>query len=215
MKIFAVIRNYDAAAARVSENAPDSASTAPLPLFGSGAPSWYEIPDSALLRSGNPFFIPDFDTQFRALPSIAFRVGRLGKCIAPRFASRYLQEFAAGAAIVASSRLAQAREAGEPWCDATAFDRCCWLGNLQPFCTLSQYDTIRFSCGDNSINYRPAELTISAEECVEMLSRNNTLKMGDIILAALHPVGFDLEIGQRFTAGPDNENVNFIDIKIR
>ena len=48
----------------------------------------YEIPDSSLLRSGQPFFIPDFAGEFRAMPSAVVRIGRLGKGIAPRFAVR-------------------------------------------------------------------------------------------------------------------------------
>lgn len=47
------------------------------------------IADSAFGRNGQPWFVPDFGTEWRWRPMLAFRVSRLGKCVAPKFASRY------------------------------------------------------------------------------------------------------------------------------
>lgn len=101
MKIFAVIHNY-------GETSPGSP-------MGEGETSWYEMPDSALLRTGNPFFVPDFDSEFRAFPSICFRIGRLGKSIASRFAYRYIDSWTASVAVAATGLLRTQREAGMPW----------------------------------------------------------------------------------------------------
>lgn len=101
MKIFAVIHNYG----NTSKDSP----------MGTGDPAWYEMPDSSILRTGNPFFVPDFDTEFLAFPSICYRIGRLGKSIARRFADRYIDSATVAVAVVASNRLRDLREQGMPW----------------------------------------------------------------------------------------------------
>ena len=45
-------------------------------------------PDSALLKDSKPFFIPDFSQQVDYETELVVRINRLGKNIAPRFASR-------------------------------------------------------------------------------------------------------------------------------
>ena len=52
-------------------------------------PQAYVMADSSILYTGRPFFVPDFARQFVAVPSIVVRMGRLGKCVAPKFAHRY------------------------------------------------------------------------------------------------------------------------------
>lgn len=47
------------------------------------------LADSSILPTGRPLFVPDWATSFTATLSIAARINRLGKCIAPKFAHRY------------------------------------------------------------------------------------------------------------------------------
>ena len=44
------------------------------------------IPDSAIQKSGKPFFVPDFASRFQFSAAAAVHVCRLGKNIAQRFA---------------------------------------------------------------------------------------------------------------------------------
>ena len=46
-------------------------------------------PDSAILKDGKPFFIPDFSDEVHYETEVVVRICRLGKNIAPRFANRY------------------------------------------------------------------------------------------------------------------------------
>lgn len=48
------------------------------------------IPDSAVGRISQPWFVPDFGSEWRAHLALAVRVGRLGKGIAPRYFDRYV-----------------------------------------------------------------------------------------------------------------------------
>ena len=52
-------------------------------------PHSYLMADSSILYTGRPFFVPDYAQRFVATPTIVVRTGRLGKCIAPKFAHRY------------------------------------------------------------------------------------------------------------------------------
>ena len=52
-------------------------------------PVLFMKPDSALLKSNKPFFIPDFSERVEYETEIIIRICRLGKNISERFASRY------------------------------------------------------------------------------------------------------------------------------
>ena len=63
---------------------------------GKTVPQAYLMADSSILFTGRPFFLPDFAQAFVATPTLVVRTGRLGKCIAPKFAYRYWDAFTAG-----------------------------------------------------------------------------------------------------------------------
>ncbi len=56
-------------------------------------------PDSAILKDGKPFFIPDFSNEVHYETEVVVRICRLGKNIAPRFASRYYDAVTVGSTL--------------------------------------------------------------------------------------------------------------------
>lgn len=210
MKIFTFIRTYSASG--MSEVSPLSART---DCNAGSHETYYTMQESTVLRSGNPFFVPDFDTEFRAYPSLCLRIGRLGKGIAPRFAHRYFESWTMGVAVIATDTLKRLREHGEPWSAAVSFDRSCWLGNLQPIDTLLEYDTFEVECGETRLTYDVSKITPAKEELISILSRDNTLKNGDLILAALDPRGITLTPGQHLKISSKTKGIELTDIKIR
>lgn len=209
MKIYATIRNYGGSEPTEEILAHDKP-------FGEGEePLFYTLPDSSLLRTGNPFFVPDFDTDFRLFPSLCIRVGRLGKGIARRFAHRYMEGWTAACAVVARGVLEGLRRGGLPWERATSFDRSCFLGNLQPIATLNECGPLRVTLGERAITYDMTLLRHGADELIERLSRDNTLKNGDLILAGLTPQGLPLNQGERLRIDIETTNLNLIDINLR
>lgn len=185
MKIFIVDRTLDrwpreCGEALMADAAPDPAI---LPL-AVGA-------DSALVRPGFPTFIPDFARQgweLRVAP--AFRIGRLGKWIEPRFAHRYFD----AAAPVAILRPADPSARLLP-----IFDGALTPGVFQPIelptdagdgtLASSAAETFRFSMAD-----------LRAAEILALISRSTTLKSGDIIIPSMFPVSITAEIGKTLTA---------------
>ena len=178
-------------------------------------PAWYMMADSSILKSGNPFFVPDFDSEFTAYASIYYRIGRLGKSIAPRFASRYIDGWGMAFAIMATQRLKHLQEQGLPWAEAVSFDRSCLLGNLQPIDTLDNYEDLEIGCPEHCFSYNVSKLATPIEELISILSRDNTLKNGDLILASLSCDGITLTPGMRINATTQTLETNLIDFNIR
>lgn len=174
MKIFAIINNY-------------------YPISTDSDIDWYQLSDSSILRTGNPFFIPDFASRFEAFPSVVFRIGRLGKSIAPRFASRYIDSATIGIPIIATDLLESLQAEGKPWSRAVSFDRSLILGNFQPIDTFLNCSSFHIRCGENDMTYRLDNLRIPIEEIIAIISADNTMKNGDLILAALPPTGILLQ----------------------
>lgn len=201
MKIFAVIRNYGQPVAE-----------SPM---GEGDVNWYEMPDSSVLRSGNPFFVPDFDSEFQLFPSICYRIGRLGKSISRRFAHRYIDAATISAAIVATPLLGKLREDGLPWTRAVSFDRSCLLGNLEPINSFIDCEPLTVECGEHSLKYDLNSLRQSIDSLIETISADNTLKNGDLILAGLTAQGITLKPGMNFHAIKNDLNKKLIDINIK
>ncbi len=87
--------------------------------------------DSSLLVNRKPLFVPESVHELQALPCIVLRVSRLGKCIAPRFASRYYDAVAPGLDFFAADKLREAKAAGMPWTQAVAFENSLAVGEWE------------------------------------------------------------------------------------
>lgn len=201
MKIFAVAGAFDAA----------PSSDVALPLCD--IPVWYEIPDSSISRSGNPFFIPDTGYEYMAFPSVAYRICKLGKSVAKRFAPRYYDAATLGFSVVAVDILRSLRAKGLPWTRAVAFDRSCLLGNFMPISTLSDLEEFLISCGNNSYTYRCNRASLGIDAAISLISADNTIKTGDIILPAISPEGIPLSIGDRFMVTAGDTTIFDINVK--
>ncbi|MBP3774266.1 MAG: hypothetical protein ILA34_02820 [Bacteroidaceae bacterium] len=61
-----------------------------------GLPAFYNKPDSTLVRSGKPFFLPEWGGSWQVTLHMVAVLNRLGKSFAPRFAPRYYDQVALG-----------------------------------------------------------------------------------------------------------------------
>ena len=64
--------------------------------FESKEPVLFMKPDTALLKDGNPFFLPDFSDEIHYETELVVKINRLGKNIGERFAHRYYDEITLG-----------------------------------------------------------------------------------------------------------------------
>lgn len=156
------------------------------------SPVWTIISPSAIIQGGNPYFVPDFANRFSAVPGLAIKIGKLGKTVAPRFAHRYADSAAPCCMMPASDLLEYLRGRSLPWTRAVSYDRSLVMGQFAEctFENISQYE-VALSISDTEdiqrIYLHGSGLSHSIEETICAISRDNTLKTGDIIIAGISP----------------------------
>lgn len=167
--------------------------------------------DSSLLRSGQPLFVPDYCPCITVTPMLALRIGRLGKCIARRFAHRYID--AATAMMVAQpadSNLSPLSLGGM----AQAMDGALMTGIWTECNSVASLPVLRWSHNATEHTLLPADLALDPLDVVQHLSRFSTLKMGDIMCIPYRgstPV--PLAINDRIQASLDGHQVLINKIK--
>lgn len=176
-------------------------------------PVWFYMPDSTIVRSGNPFFIPDFDDKFEAYPALALKINRLGKSIAPRFIDRYFCEATLAITVRATHLLDKLRDAGLPWTPAVNFDKSCFLGNFIEFLTLMADGCITLHTGKDSYQISVEGIHEIIRQNISQISCNNIIKTGDIFLMPLAAESFILEQGMVLTATSANSKLLEMRIK--
>lgn len=85
--------------------------------------------DSALVKNGKPFFIPDWAGRVDYEAELVVRICRLGKGIPVRFAHRYYDALTVGIDFTARDLQQKARSEGMPWTICKGFDGSAVIGD--------------------------------------------------------------------------------------
>ena len=154
------------------------------------------IADSAIVWPGHPLFLPDFDQAWTGRVMLAFRISRLGKGIAQKFASRYYD--AMTLALVPRSLAlheeleGQCRPAGLSGC----FDGAVVMGRW-----------IDLPADDREVTGDVEGLSVTidspltaAAQAIAALSQYSTLKTGDILMPVALAAEFPLIRRREFKA---------------
>lgn len=175
--------------------------------------AWYFLPDSALVNSGKPFFIPDFAETFEAWLAPVVKLDRMGKSVGARFAPRYWNEIAPAVHFRAPGLRKALLEASLPPDRAQSFDRSMTVGDMIPLESLDTQTTLHILRNGN----REASIPISglldtAARMMEVVSAYNTVKTGDYIVPMLAgPI--PIAIGDRISVCAGDNPLLYIDIK--
>ncbi|MDR1414519.1 MAG: fumarylacetoacetate hydrolase family protein [Odoribacteraceae bacterium] len=99
-----------------------------------GATDWgfAVLGDNALSRNNDDFYVPPFAGRLSCVPQLVFRIGRMGKGVEARFASRYAGEIGVGIRFYADDLLEDALAAGLPTSPATGFDHAAAVSVTRP-----------------------------------------------------------------------------------
>lgn len=157
-------------------------------------PVWATISPAAILQGGNPFFVPDFAIHFEARVALAIKIGKLGKGIAPRFVGRYVDSAAPAILFVATDLLLSLREKGLPWTQAISYDRALALGKFENISLSECMDckialSLDYQDSSFEVKWNADSIPYGIEETIAAISRDNALKMGDIILFGISSLG--------------------------
>lgn len=167
-------------------------------LYKTEAPVLFTKADSSLLKSGKPFFVPDFMGRIDYEAELVIRICRLGKNIPQRFAHRYYDAVTVGIDFTARDVQQQLREKGLPWDLSKSFDGAAAIGEWVSKDKFLDVQALRFHLDINGHTVQEgctADMVFSIDEIVAYISQYFTLKTGDVIFtgtpAGVGPVHID------------------------
>jgi 2-keto-4-pentenoate hydratase/2-oxohepta-3-ene-1,7-dioic acid hydratase in catechol pathway len=187
MKIFAIGQNYAEHNKELNNQTP-------------GEPVVFMKPDTAALRNNKPFYIPDFSDDLHYETEIIIKINRLGKNIAPRFASRYYAEIGLGVDFTARDIQRRLKAAGHPWEVCKAFDNSAVIGQFVPVSQIENVQNIDFHLDINGTTVQQGntgDMIFPVDTLIAHISKYFTLKIGDIIFTGT-PAGVGkVSVGDR------------------
>lgn len=167
-------------------------------LYKTEAPVLFTKADSSLLKSGKPFFVPDFMGRIDYEAELVIRICRLGKNIPQRFAHRYYDAVTVGVDFTARDVQQQLREKGLPWDLSKSFDGAAAIGEWVGKDKFLDVQALRFHLDINGQAVQEgctADMVFGIDEIVAYISQYFTLKTGDVIFtgtpAGVGPVHID------------------------
>jgi 2-keto-4-pentenoate hydratase/2-oxohepta-3-ene-1,7-dioic acid hydratase in catechol pathway len=117
MKILCVGRNYSEHVKELGNAVPEN-------------PVIFSKPDTALLKNGEAFYLPDFSNDIHHEIELVIRISKMGKKIQEKFARNYYQEIGIGIDFTARDLQSKLKEKGLPWELAKAFDGSAPIGEF-------------------------------------------------------------------------------------
>lgn len=204
MKIIAVGKNY-------AEHALEFDGTTEKPTV----PMIFMKPDSAILKNGKHFYLPDRMGRIDYEAEIVVRINKLGRSIPARFAHRYYDAITVGIDFTAREMQQEFIEQGAPWELSKGFDCSAVLGEFRP---VENYNIKKqpFSLAINGRIVQQAcssQMIFPIDEIIAYVSRFCTLKTGDLIFTGT-PAGVGaVHIGDHLTGYLGEEKV--LDFHIR
>ena len=204
MKIIAVGKNY-------AEHALEFDGTVEKPAV----PMIFMKPDSAIIKNGKHFYVPDFLGRVDYEAEIVVRINKLGKSIPARFAYRYYDAITVGIDFTARDMQRAFIEAGAPWELSKGFDGSAVLGEFRP---VEQYDinNVPFSLTvDDKVvqSASTAQMLFKVDEIIAYVSRFCTLKTGDLIFTGTPAGSGPVSIGTHLRGYINGDKV--LDFQVR
>ena len=186
MKIFAIGLNYDSHNKEMKRT------------FESEEPVLFMKPDTALLKDGKPFMLPDFSKEMHYETEIVVKINRLGKNISERFAHRYYDEITVGIDFTARDLQKKLKERGLPWEISKSFDNSAAIGKFISKSEIEEIQNVNFHLDINGKTVQQGnteEMIYSVDKIISYISSFCTVKIGDLIYtgtpSGIGPVAID------------------------
>ena len=189
MKIFAIGMNY----AAHNKELHDTQLKPEEPVIFTKA-------DSALLKPGKPFFVPDDMGRIDYEAEVVVRICRLGKTIPARFAHRYYDAVTLGIDFTARDMQRRASQNGQPWTICKGFDGSAAIGEWVDKERFLDVQALHFHLDKNGQTVQEgctSDMFYTVDDIISHISRFFTLKTGDLLYTGT-PAGVGpVQIGDR------------------
>jgi 2-keto-4-pentenoate hydratase/2-oxohepta-3-ene-1,7-dioic acid hydratase in catechol pathway len=203
MKILAVGRNYAAHIEELNNERPE----APVVFFK---------PDTAVLRNNEPFYYPEFSNDIHFEVEILLKIGKTGKHIQEKYASKYYNQIGIGIDFTARDLQQQAKNKGLPWALAKGFNNSAPISKLYPINHFGDIHNLNFGLEiDGVVRQRgnTSKMLFSFNEIICYISRFFTLKKGDIIFTGTPEGVGPVNIGNRLRAFIEDQTLLDFEVK--
>ena len=171
MKIICVGRNYADHARELNNEVPSE-------------PVIFLKPDSAILKDGKAFYVPDHLGSVHHELEIVLRICKNGKHIAPKFAADYYDQIGLGIDFTARDLQTNLKNKGLPWELAKGFDGSAVLGDFVPKASWGDMAQLQLELrvnGEKRQAGNTRDLLFSFEAIIAFVSQYFTLRQGDLI----------------------------------
>lgn len=171
MKIICVGRNYADHARELNNEVPTE-------------PVIFLKPDSAILKDGKAFYLPDHLGSVHHELEIVLRICKNGKHVSPKFAAEYYDQIGLGIDFTARDLQSKLKNKGLPWELAKGFDGSAVLGDFVPKSQLGNLAQLQLELlvnGEKRQEGNTRDLLFSFEAIIAFVSQYFTLRQGDLI----------------------------------
>jgi acylpyruvate hydrolase len=171
MKIICVGRNYADHARELNNEVPTE-------------PVIFLKPDSAILKDGKAFYLPEHLGEIHHELEVVLRVCKNGKHIHEKFASAYYDHIGLGIDFTARDLQSKLKSKGLPWELAKGFDGSAVLGNFMTKEQLGDLHAMQLRLEINGSERQQGntrDLLFPFEKIIAFVSQYFTLRQGDLI----------------------------------
>ena len=170
MKIICVGRNYGEHAKELGNDIPED-------------PVIFMKPDTAILKKGSDFYIPEFSDDIHYELEVVLKISKGGKYILKENAANHYDEIGLGLDFTARDLQTKLKNKGLPWELAKGFDGSAVVSD---FVSKENYDlqNLGFSLIKNNEKVQDGntgEMIFSPDDIIAFASQYFTLRVGDLI----------------------------------
>lgn len=170
MKIICIGRNYSEHAKELGNEIPDD-------------PVIFMKPDTAILKKGSDFYIPEFSDDIHYELEVVLKISKGGKYIQKENAGNHYDEIGLGIDFTARDLQTKLKDKGLPWELAKGFDGSAVVSD---FVSKENYDlqNLNFSLIKNNEKVQDGntgEMIFSPNDIIAFASQYFTLRVGDLI----------------------------------
>jgi 2-keto-4-pentenoate hydratase/2-oxohepta-3-ene-1,7-dioic acid hydratase in catechol pathway len=203
MKILCIGKNY-------AEHVKEMKSAVPT------EPVYFMKPDTALVKDGAPFYLPDFSSDLHHEVEIVLKINRNGKNIEEQFAHKYFDEISIGIDFTARDIQAKCKEKGLPWEKAKAFDNSAPIGKFVPKTKYADLGSLSFRLDINGKTVQQGntkDMIFNYAKCISYVSKFHTLKQGDLLYTGTPEGVGPVKAGDKLEAFIEGEKLLEFEVK--
>lgn len=172
------------------------------------------LPDSAILRNNDDFYLPNFSSQIQAVAGFYCSFHKIGKHIETQFVPRYIKEIGVAINFIAADTRLSLHAAQLPTDIAQGFDHSFATSNHAiPFSQSAEQLHIRFDYNNQPLfNTNIAPLLSNLYCAIAQASEYFTYKIGDVFFVPLQQIS-SVNANDMFDAYIDEKH--FLSCKVR